>query len=283
MSVIKYLDKLENLEGKEIIVTGGTSGIGLSIVQELLYKHADVVILARDKNKAKEVKKLLEKDYPKSNISFIFYDQSDLVSIDEAIKEIEINHPSFYALIFNAGTYSRVKYNEELSPTMKTNFVGTAYFVKQLLPRLKGQHRLILQGSLVAGIHIKKIKSLEEKTRYLGQYNISKAGVEALYYHYSNIDTGETSFYLIEPGLTSTDIVRYLPTPIRQIGKLFLKIISHSNKKAALTALLALQSYVTPSYIVPRSLFTVRGYPKIKKFPKKRQRTYLLDLLDKYI
>ena len=62
MSVKKYLDKLEDLTGRKVIVTGGTSGIGLSIVKELLYKNADVVILARNLNKANEVKSKLELD-----------------------------------------------------------------------------------------------------------------------------------------------------------------------------------------------------------------------------
>ena len=48
MSVKKYLNKLEDLTGQKIIVTGGTSGIGLSIVKELLIKGADVVVLARN-------------------------------------------------------------------------------------------------------------------------------------------------------------------------------------------------------------------------------------------
>lgn len=56
MKISRYLDNLESLENKEIIVTGGTSGIGLSIVHHLLYKHANVIILARNKNKSLEVK-----------------------------------------------------------------------------------------------------------------------------------------------------------------------------------------------------------------------------------
>ena len=37
MSLQKYLDNLDDLLGKKILITGGTSGIGLSIVDQLLY------------------------------------------------------------------------------------------------------------------------------------------------------------------------------------------------------------------------------------------------------
>ena len=71
-----------------------------------------------------------------------------------------------------------------MSPTIKTNYVGLAYFLKLLLPKLEGNHRLIIQGSLGAGFHLKKINSLKEKDlSSWQQYMISKAGVEMLYYH----------------------------------------------------------------------------------------------------
>lgn len=283
MKISRYLDNLESLENKEIIVTGGTSGIGLSIVHHLLYKHANMIILARNKNKSLEVKTNLLKIYPDAKIDFIYYSQDDLASIDAAIKEIVEHHPNFYAMIFNAGIFARDNYQNELSLTMKTNFIGTGYFLKKLVPLLQGEHRLIIQGSLVAGWRNKKIKELEDKTSSFNQYIISKSGVEALYHYYSNINKDSISFYLVEPGLTSTEIIRDFPKIIRFLGKIFLKVFSHSSSKAALTALLALQSNVKPCFIVPRGPFTMRGYPKIKAFPKKRHRTELLSKLDKYI
>ena len=77
MSVKKYLDNLEDLSGKKIIVTGGTSGIGLSIVKELLIKGADVVILARNQDKANKVKLEYEAQYKNRSIYIVQYDQSD--------------------------------------------------------------------------------------------------------------------------------------------------------------------------------------------------------------
>ena len=286
MSIKKYLDKLEDLSGKEVLVTGGTSGIGLSLVKQLLSKNASVVVLARNMQKAEEVKKTLLETFNHPQISFIQYDQSDDESVINAAKEVSEKHPHFYAFVLNAGIAQRkrpVKYVDGYPITIKTNLIGLSLFLETLIPLLKGNHRFIFQGSLAAGWHLKKIKSYKDKDiSFWQQYLISKAGVEALFYHYSKLEQNQFSFYLVEPGITGTDIIRDFSAFIRWAGKIFLKVFSHSNDKAALTALLAVQSTTNKnSFIVPRCPGTYMGYPKIKKFPKKREKQYLIDLLNK--
>ena len=285
MSVKKYLDQLDDLSNKEVLVTGGTSGIGLKIVDHLLYKGAKVVVLARNEEKAKEVKSNLLIKYPNAQLDFIKYDQNDNKSIAHACDEIINNHQGFYALVFNAGIFSMKKDENGTIPlTIKTNFIGLAYFLKLLVPRLNGKHRLIIQGSLVAGWRNKKINSLKDnKLSNFQKYIISKSGCEALFGYYQESGPKNLSFYLVEPGLTATDIIREFHTPIRQMGKVAMKVFPNSTPKAALPAMLALQENISPCFIVPRGLFACRGYPKIKPFPKKRNRANLLNLLEEVI
>ena len=285
MSVTKYLDELDDLSGKKILITGGTAGIGLSIVHHLLYKHANVVVLARNEDKFNDVKALLLETYPDSNISFIKYDQSNDQSVVNAVEEIKKNHLDFYALILNAGLMQRNKHatkTDGYPTTIKTNFIGVSLLLKNLVPYLKEGQRVIFQGSLGAGLCFGKIKTLqEEKPKMFRHYFLSKAGIEALFYYYNKQENLAPSFYLVEPGITKSDIIRDFIPIVRFLGRIVLTLFSHTSDKAALTAMKALQSDMKKgTYLVPRGLCTYRGLPKSKSFPKSRRREYLIEMLD---
>ena len=284
MKLIKYLDRLEDMTGKKVIVTGGTSGIGLAIVKHLLYKNATVIVMARNMEKADGVKQKLLEKYPDNPITIIQFDQGNKDSIDNAAQEIIKHHQDFYALVLNAGMIQSnkcVTYVNDIPQTIYTNFVGVSLFLDALIPSLKDEHRIILQGSLIAGLHMKKIRSLKDvKPKGLRQYMVSKCGVEALFNMY-RLKEGPLSFYLVEPGVTNSEIIRDFPKVIRKIGHPFLKAVSHSPEKAALTALKALQSDTkSGSFIVPRGFLTCMGYPKYKRFTHHRERSYLVDLVN---
>ena len=283
MKINTYLDKLDDLKGQTLIVSGGTSGIGLSLVRHLLYKNASVVILARNLLKAEKIRNELLKEYPNSFIDIIEFDQSNFDLIASASKQIEQKYPGFDGIILNAGIFKPSKNAKEKCDwplTLLTNYIGLGYFLDNLMSFINDNQKVILQGSFVSSYHIKKKFSLKDKSLSdITQYNISKAGVEALY-HYYKTNYPNYHFYLTEPGLVSTDIIRDFSPFLRKVGKAFLKFVSHSSDKAALTIMFALKKETkNHSYIVPRGLFNFMGYPKLKKFPKRRERQYLVNKL----
>ncbi len=275
MSIDKYLKGIESFKDKRILITGCTAGIGLKLLEILLSKEAHVVMLIRNIVKANKIKER----YPDAQIDIVQYDQSDYELIDSAIKEIKEKHSDFYALVANAGILFPPKntISKQGYPlTIDTNFLGLKYFLDNLTPSFKNK-RYILQGSLAAGLKIKKDWDLKDsKLALFDQYNLSKAGVEALWHHYY-INDKDNEYILTEPGVTSTDILRNFKEPIKTMGKVFVKTVSHSPKKASLTLLKALTKDThNGDYIVPRGMYAIAGFPIYKRFPKKRIREYLI-------
>jgi len=276
MTLKKYLTKIEDMTNKKIVLTGGTSGIGLSFLKHLVDKNAFVILLVRNIKKAEAIVK--ELNYP--NIDIIEYDQSSYNSIKKGIDILLDKYPSVDSIVLNAGVMSRTKDLMEGHPySIGVNYYGVRYFIEYIAPKLTNKTKIIIQGSLVAGFHLNKKTDIESNNfKTFKEYNISKMCVEAYTYKlikerlYPNID-----FVLTEPGVTSTSITRDLDSFLKHVGKVFVSTFFHSVNKASLTLLEAVSSRASHgSYIVPRGLFTISGYPKYKEFPKKRIREYLI-------
>lgn len=280
MSIKKYLSKIETFQGQTIIITGATAGIGLELAKELVSKDASIVILARNLPKANKVREELLSINSNVKIDIVEYDQSDYELIDSAIKEIKEKYSHFDALVANAGILyppkdARSKQNHPL--TIDTNYLGLKRFLDQIVSSFTNK-RIVMHGSLVADAPIsKKIDIYSNKYSLFKQYNISKACVEALWYHYYT-NNKNNDFILTEPGITSSDIFRGFPWFLRVIGKQYVRIFSHSVPKASLCMLKALtKDSKSGDYIVPRGPLTKWGYPKYKKFPNKRKREFLIN------
>ena len=281
MKIKEYLATIETFENRKILVTGATSGIGLSLTKQLLEKGAFVVMMIRNIDKGNKVKEELLTQYPNAKIDIIQYDQSDYDSIDKAILEIKEKHSDFDALAANAGILypNKKDMSKQGHPlTIETNYLGLRRLLDSLIPMFKGK-RYVIQGSVASRFHVsKKIDIYSNRYALFKQYNTSKACDEALYYHYY-MTNKDNEFLLSEPGITSSEIFRNFPKVIRALGKVFVKIFSHSVNKASLTLLkcLCLDSQ-NGDYYVPRGFCHFMGFPKKRSFPNHRKREFLINL-----
>jgi tropinone reductase I len=127
------------LNGKKVLITGGTKGIGKACVEEFLNLGANVIFTARRKNEFEESENL-------------FFVESDVSKKEDRIKIIdEVNKKwgKLDVLINNVGTNFRKKtedYPEEAYETvMNTNLKSCFEMCKLSYPLLKKS----LQGSIV--------------------------------------------------------------------------------------------------------------------------------------
>ena len=128
-----------NLEGKNIILTGGSLGIGKETAKSLINKGANVLITGRSEERLIRTIK-----YTKSKI--IEFDIGDIDNISlNAKKCIEILDNRVDVLINNAGIGVRRSIEElninDFLNVFNVNVFGLSLFTKEIIPLMKKQNR----------------------------------------------------------------------------------------------------------------------------------------------
>jgi len=149
----KYFDN------KNVLITGGSSGIGLCIASQLVQMGASICLLARNQSKLDEAVKLLSpfRKYDNQSIKSLSADVADTQTLCKLIPEYLLNNPTPDVLI-NAAGVARPGYVEDLDLeifkwTMDIDYHGTVNMTKLLLPHFleRGSGHIINFSSL-AGV-----------------------------------------------------------------------------------------------------------------------------------
>jgi 3-oxoacyl-[acyl-carrier protein] reductase len=123
------------LEGKHIVITGGSLGIGKETAKMLVDKGATVVITGRDKHRLEQASKY-------SGAFPLVFDISELENIPSKTKEIiDLLKGRVDAIINNAGigTFQKLEEvtKEDFEMIFQTNVFGLTLFTKELIPVMK--------------------------------------------------------------------------------------------------------------------------------------------------
>lgn len=120
------------MQGKVVVMTGGTSGIGLIAAQRLAEKGARIVLVARDKARGEQTLARLRQAGPKTNHTIHYADLLRISEMKRVAAEIAAAEPRIDVLMNNAGAvFSARKVTEDgLERTFALNHMS--YFVVSL-------------------------------------------------------------------------------------------------------------------------------------------------------
>ena len=211
------LEKLfqDRIHGKTVLITGASSGIGLTTAHRLADAGAHVLLVSRTKETLDEVKAEIEAKGGKASV--FPCDLNDMEAIDAVSKDILASVEHIDILINNAGRSIRRAVHESLDRfhdferTMQLNYFGAVRLVLNLLP-----HMMDRKGGQI--INISSIGVLANATRF-SAYVASKAALDA----FSRCLSAEahahkiaiTSIYMPlvrTPMIAPTKIYKYVPT-----------------------------------------------------------------------
>ncbi len=148
---------------KTIVVTGATSGIGKEVALQLLKSGHRVIAIARNLEKADQVKKELAESSENHHLHFFEADFANFQSVLGFAQTVKTNYSSIDVLINNAGTWE-MKFTETsdgIETNLQVNHLSPMLLTLELLPLLKkgGNGRIVNTSS---GAHRRNILDLDD-------------------------------------------------------------------------------------------------------------------------
>ncbi|HEX4873250.1 MAG TPA: SDR family oxidoreductase [Nevskiaceae bacterium] len=205
----------QQIAGKVVLITGGSSGIGFAAAKKIAAAGAKVILVARTLDKLEESKQILEKAGGEAHVYPC--DLSDLKDIDRMAAEVLRDFGHVDILINNAGRSIRRAVMEsqdrfhDFERTMQLNYFGAVRLIMALLPGM-------MQRKAGHIINISSIGVLANAARF-SAYVASKAALDAFTRCLSaevkarNIHTTAIYMPLVRtPMIAPTKLYDYIPT-----------------------------------------------------------------------
>ena len=146
---------MENLSyaGKNIIITGGSKGIGREIALQLAQYGANVFLVARNEEALIETRKLIEKNAGTGLCHYHACDVSKKAQVKATVSLARKTMGSIDGLINNAGT-SYPEYFENIpldnfDHLVQVDYLGSVYFTKEVYEHLKPGSFITFTSSVV--------------------------------------------------------------------------------------------------------------------------------------
>lgn len=156
----KYSKKAQSLNGKHVLITGGSKGIGRSLAFEAIKLGSNVTIVARDTEVLEKCKIDLLKSLPskKQRVFSISADVTNDVSIlEQVVAEAEEECGPVFMLINCAGTSISRRFEDTTTKDFRRmldiNFLGSVSITKAVIPAMKSRRQgIVVFVSSIAGL-----------------------------------------------------------------------------------------------------------------------------------
>ena len=148
---------LMDMRGKAVLISGGTSGIGLAAARLLLGAGAKVALLGRNPGRGQEALALLGQDFSPEHARYVQGDVARRADCQRAVEETVAAFGRLDVLVNSAGLYREGALEEVteegLEEILSVNVKGTFWLTQAALPELKQRRGNVVNVASDAGVH----------------------------------------------------------------------------------------------------------------------------------
>jgi len=132
---------VERLDGKIVVLTGATSGLGKATAEDLASRGATIILACRNVEAAHEVIKTIQQKYPNTEMAVVELDLNSLESVRKCAANLLEKYPQINILINNAGVSVPpalgIKTLDGYEVNFGVNHLGHFLLTNLLLDRMK--------------------------------------------------------------------------------------------------------------------------------------------------
>ncbi|XP_057335711.1 retinol dehydrogenase 14 [Microplitis mediator] len=211
----------KKMNGKTVIITGCTSGIGKETARDLAHRGARLIMACRNLQTATKLKDELIRETGNNNIVVKHLDLSSLKSVRDFAAQINREESRLDVLIHNAGTaetFRKKVTDDGLEMTMATNQYGPfllTHLLIDLLKRSKPSRIVIVASELyrLATLNLENLNPVTTIPAYL--YYVSKyANIVFTLELARRLEGTGVTVNCLHPGLIDSGIWRSVPAPL---------------------------------------------------------------------
>ena len=127
------------MDGKVVLITGGTSGIGKAAATALAGMGAEVVVTGRNRQKSEDAVEEIRHESGNQKVSFLLADLAVQAEVRRLAEEFEASHDRLDVLVNNAGLYKarRTETPDGIEMTLAVNHLAPFLLTNLLLDLLK--------------------------------------------------------------------------------------------------------------------------------------------------
>jgi NAD(P)-dependent dehydrogenase (short-subunit alcohol dehydrogenase family) len=259
-------DNIPSQEGKIVIVTGSSSGIGYEAARVLANKGAEVIIAVRNEKKGKKAIEDIKDQYSYAIIKMMILDLANLESVEKFANQFKKEHSQLDILINNAGImmppYSKTRDGFEIQ--FGTNHFGhfalTGHLLDILINTPKSRVVNVSSGAHNFG-NIDFGDLTWEKRKYKTARAYGDSKIANLYFTYelaNKLNGSDMIISAAHPGWTATDLQRH-----SGVFRFLNNFLAMPIEQGALPTLRAATDKQVKSgdYFGPDGWREMRGYP----------------------
>lgn len=241
-------------EGRIVLITGGTSGMGYEDALALSRAGAQVIIAARNTERGQQAVDRIQQQVPDANVTFERLDLANLASVHELATRLTSRLPRLDVLINNAAIMAppeRGSSADGFELQFATNYLGHFALTGLLMPLLgeSDDARVVSLSSIAAARGQLNFDDLQAEQRYDPYATYAQSKLAMLMWAFELQRRSEASGWGISsiaahPGVAVTELVERGPGLDSQFGATWAQDRDeyHSAAQGALSTLYAATS-----------------------------------------